>query len=134
MHYNVGLVILSVVIAVVTGTVALLAALRLDTLWSAILACLIMGVAVSGMHYTGIAALHVYAATGSAGMAGSGSSASSFLLPLIIGISIVTMVMTGALSLSPTKAELRKEAELFERIARNHGRQAAPDALEGPQR
>jgi NO-binding membrane sensor protein with MHYT domain len=134
MHYNVGLVILSVVIAVVTGTVALLAALRLDTLWSAILACLIMGMAVSGMHYTGIAALHVYAATGSAGMAGSGASASSFLLPLIIGISIVTMVMTGALSLSPTKAELRKEAELFERVARDYGRQAAADALEGPQR
>jgi NO-binding membrane sensor protein with MHYT domain len=134
MHYNVGLVILSVIIAVVTGTVALLAALRLDTLWSAILACLIMGVAVSGMHYTGIAALHVYAATDSAGMAGSGAGASSFLLPLIIGISIVTMVMTAALSLSPTKAELRKEAELFERIARDYGRQAAADALEGPQR
>jgi NO-binding membrane sensor protein with MHYT domain len=119
---------------VVTGTVALLAALRLDTLWSAILACLIMGVAISGMHYTGIAALHVYAATGSAGMTGSGASASSFLLPLIIGISIVTMIMTAALSLSPTKAELRKEAELFERIARDYGRHAAADALEEPQR
>ena len=41
MHYNNGLVILSVIIGVVTGTVALLAALRLDALWSAFAACLI---------------------------------------------------------------------------------------------
>src|SRR5690242_12375033 len=41
MHYSIGLVILSVIIGVVTGTVALLAALRLDTVWSAFAACLI---------------------------------------------------------------------------------------------
>ena len=123
MRYNVGLVILSVIIAVVTGTVALLAALRLDTLWSAIAACLIMGVAVSGMHYTGIAAMHMYAMpTAAGGMTGrpGGASASSFLVPLILGITILTMFMTAALSLSPTKAELRREDEFIERIA-GHG-------------
>jgi NO-binding membrane sensor protein with MHYT domain len=117
MRYNTGVVILSVIIAVVTGTVALLAALRLDTLWSAIVACLVMGVAVSGMHYTGMAAMHVYATTG--GMAGmqGGASATSFLLPLIFGISILTLVLTAVISLSPTEAELRKDAELIKRIA-----------------
>ena len=68
MRYNYTLVALSIVIAVVAGTAALWAALRLSTVWSTLAASLIMGVAVSGMHYTGIAALHVYAA--SAGMHG----------------------------------------------------------------
>ena len=117
MHYNNGLVILSVIIGVVTGTVALLAALRLDTVWSAFAACLIMGVAVSGMHYTGMAALHVYpAAPGMAGMPG-GAGAGSFLVPLIFGITILTMVVTAAISLSPTEAELRKENEAIAAIA-----------------
>ncbi len=63
MRYNYTLVALSIVIAVVAGTAALWAALRLSTVWSTLAASLIMGVAVSGMHYTGIAALHVYAVT-----------------------------------------------------------------------
>jgi NO-binding membrane sensor protein with MHYT domain len=117
MHYNVILVILSVIIAVVTGTVALLAALRLDTVWSAFGACLIMGVAVNGMHFTGMAALHLGPAMagGAAGLAG-GASAGSFIVPLIVGVSVLAMVLTAAISLSPTKAELRKENEFIERI------------------
>jgi NO-binding membrane sensor protein with MHYT domain len=117
MHYNNGLVVLSVIIGIVTGTVALLAALRLDAVWSAFAACLIMGVAVCGMHYTGMAALHVHpAAPGMTGMTG-GASAGSFLVPLIFGITILTMVVTAAISLSPTEAELRRENEALARIA-----------------
>lgn len=124
MRYNIGLVILSVIIAVVAGTAALLAALRLDTLWSAFLGCLIMGVAVSGMHYTGIAALYLVPSAVAAGPAGSqaGVSASSFLVPLIFGVAVLTMVMTAAISLSPTKAELRREEEAFERFASQYSR------------
>ncbi len=59
-RYNNILVAASVVIAVVAGTAALWAALRLAAVWSTLVASLIMGVAVSGMHYTGIAAMHVY--------------------------------------------------------------------------
>jgi NO-binding membrane sensor protein with MHYT domain len=123
MHYNNVLVILSVIIGIVTGTVALLAALRLDTVWSAFAACLIMGVAVCGMHYTGMAALHISAATGAAAMTAmtGGASAGTFLVPLIFGISIVTMVVTAAISLSPTEAELRKENELMEHLAGSFG-------------
>jgi NO-binding membrane sensor protein with MHYT domain len=125
MHYNLPLVALSVVIAVVTGTVALLAALRLDTVWSAFGACLIMGVAISGMHYTGMAALHVSAAMGASGQAGmqGGATAGSFLVPLIFGVTILTMVLTSAISLSPTEAELRKENEFIERLASSYGEQ-----------
>jgi NO-binding membrane sensor protein with MHYT domain len=124
MRYSTSLVILSVIIAVVTGTVALWAALRLDTLWSAIVACLIMGVAISGMHYTGMAAMHVYAIPAPKGMAGmqGGASATSFLLPLIFGISILTFVLTAVISLSPTEAEIRKDAELIARAASDRSR------------
>jgi NO-binding membrane sensor protein with MHYT domain len=121
MHYNAVLVVLSVIIGIVTGTVALLAALRLDAVWSAFAACLIMGVAVCGMHYTGMAALHVYpAAPGMTGMQG-GASAGSFLVPLIFGITILTMVVTAAISLSPTEAELRRENAAIARLASQFG-------------
>ena len=40
-----------------------------------------------------------------------------FLVPLIFGITILTMVVTAAISLSPTDAELRKENEAIARIA-----------------
>jgi NO-binding membrane sensor protein with MHYT domain len=124
MRYRTSLVIFSVIIAVVTGTVALWAALRLDSLWSAIAACLIMGVAVSGMHYTGMAAMQVYATAGGSGMAGTqgGASATSFLLPLIFGICILTLVLTAVISLSPTEAQIRKDAELIARIASDRSR------------
>jgi NO-binding membrane sensor protein with MHYT domain len=71
MSYNTRLVAFSVAIAIVAGTVALWAALRLADLRPTIIASLIMGVAVSGMHYTGMAAMHVRAAPGG-GMASMG--------------------------------------------------------------
>jgi NO-binding membrane sensor protein with MHYT domain len=122
MRYNTGVVVLSVIIAVVAGTAALWAALRLHTVWSTLVASLIMGVAISGMHYTGMAAMHVYAAAATSNMAGmhGGASATSFLLPLILGISVLTFVLTAVISLSPTAAEIREDAELMARIARNH--------------
>jgi len=51
-----------------------------------------------------------------------GASATSFLLPLIFGISILTLVLTAVISLSPTEAEIRKDAELIARLASNHSR------------
>jgi NO-binding membrane sensor protein with MHYT domain len=113
---------LSIVIAVVAGTAALWAALRLSTVWSTLAASLIMGVAVSGMHYTGIAALHVYAASPGimAGMQG-GVGAETFLLPLIIGISVLAFILTVVISLSPTEAEIREDEELMARISRHGG-------------
>jgi NO-binding membrane sensor protein with MHYT domain len=120
MHYGMGLVILSVIIAVITGAVALWAALRLDSLWSAFAASLILGVGVSAMHYTGMAALQVRADLAAGGMTG-GASASSFLGPLIFGVAVLTMVLTAAISLSPTEAELRKENEFIERLTGEYG-------------
>jgi NO-binding membrane sensor protein with MHYT domain len=120
MSYNAGLFGLSVLIAIVAATAALWAALRLHGTVTNIGAALIMGVAVSGMHYTGMAALHMYPATGSGGMlmTGTGATAENFLLPLIIGISITAFILTATLALSPTAVEMREERELQDRIER----------------
>ena len=120
MHWNPGLVLLSVIIAIVAGTAALWAALRLHGGTLVLLgASLVMGVAVSGMHYTGMAALHVDSAPGSGMLSmGSGVSATSFLLPLILGISILTFLVTAVVTLAPTPEEIREDAALMERISR----------------
>jgi hypothetical protein len=118
-RYNNALVVLSVVIAVVAGTAALWAALRLATVGATLVASLIMGVAVSGMHYTGIAALHVYG-TQNPGMLAAmsgGVSAQTFLLPLIVGISLLAFVLTVIISLSPTEAEMREDAALMAHLS-----------------
>jgi NO-binding membrane sensor protein with MHYT domain len=131
-RYDYPLVALSILIAVVAGTAALWAALRLSRVWSTLLASLIMGVAVSGMHYTGIAAMRVYG-TNSAGMLAAmqgGVGAQTFLLPLIIGISVLAFILTVVISLSPTEAEIREDAALMARIS---GRpQHAPYAQRPP--
>ena len=120
MHWNPGLVLLSVIIAIVAGTAALWAALRLHGGTLVLLgASLVMGVAVSGMHYTGMAALHVFSAPNGGMLAmGSGAGATSFLLPLILGISILTFLVTAVVTLAPTAEEIREDAALMERINR----------------
>src|ERR1022692_780027 len=80
MSYNPALFALSVVIAIVAATAALWAALRLRGVRSTLGAAAIMGVAISGMHYTGMAAMHIYRPTG-APMAMGGASAECLLLP-----------------------------------------------------
>jgi NO-binding membrane sensor protein with MHYT domain len=115
-RYNIFLVIVSVLIAIAAGTAALWAALRIRGLWATLLAALIMGVAVSGMHYTGMAAMRVYPAAQMAGMSG-GATAAGFLLPLIFGISVLTLIVTLIIVLSPTEQELREDAALMGRIS-----------------
>jgi NO-binding membrane sensor protein with MHYT domain len=118
MTYSPELFGLSVVIAVVAATAALWAALNLRGARATLGAALIMGVAVSGMHYTGMAAMHLFppGAGGGMEMAGSGATAENFLLPLLIGISILAFIMTATLALSPTDEELRADAALMQRI------------------
>jgi NO-binding membrane sensor protein with MHYT domain len=126
--YNLPLLGVSVVIAIIAATAALWAALRLQGVGTTLVASLIMGIAVSGMHYTGMAAMRMYASPGPAGMVmggGGGATAESFLLPLIIGITVVTFILTAAMALSPSAEELSYDQALMARIRaeqRAHGR------------
>jgi NO-binding membrane sensor protein with MHYT domain len=114
--YTPVLVAVSVVIAVIAGTAALWAALRLDSAWSAFVASMVMGVAVSGMHYTGMAALRVHATPGLAVTAPASASAEAFLLPLILGICCTGFIFSAVIALSPTAAEMHAEAFLMARL------------------
>jgi NO-binding membrane sensor protein with MHYT domain len=114
MHYNVPLFVLSVMIAVVAGTAALWAGTQVHGIAVTIAASLVMGVAVSGMHYTGMAAMRVQAGS-MAGMTG-GSTASSFLVPLLAGISLLTFALTLIVSLSPSEDEIAADELLQRRI------------------
>ena len=87
------------------------------------------------MHYTGIAAMHVYG-THSAGMLAAmqgGVSAQAFLLPLIIGISLLAFILTVVISLSPTEAEIHEDAALMARIS-GHPQHARHPAAPQPVR
>ena len=115
LHYNAPLFALSVVIAIVAGTAALWVGTWVRGTTATVGAALIMGVAVSGMHYTGMAAMHLTA--GSMSAMGGGSSGMSFLVPLLVGITIVTFAVTLVISLSPTEDEIHEDARLRDRIA-----------------
>lgn len=58
--YDTLLVVLSIVIAVVAATAALWFTLVLHNVWARLAAGFVMGVAVVGMHYTGMAAMRVH--------------------------------------------------------------------------
>ncbi|MFC8359210.1 MHYT domain-containing protein [Streptomyces griseorubiginosus] len=83
LEYNTSTVAVSVVIAVVAATAALWAAGQVrGFLWS-VGASLVMGLAVTGMHYTGMAALSVHVHNTAAPVAGD--SPASLLAPMMIG-------------------------------------------------
>jgi NO-binding membrane sensor protein with MHYT domain len=112
-RYNLGLVAVSVLIAIVAGTAALLAGLYVSGTWASVGVSLIMGVAVTGMHYTGMAAMHVYA---SGRTAISGSSAGSFLVPLLLGAVVLTFLLALIIAMSPNEEEIRADQSLSERL------------------
>jgi NO-binding membrane sensor protein with MHYT domain len=113
-RYNMGLAGVSVLIAIVAGTAALLAGLHVGGVWSSLAISLIMGVAVTGMHYTGMAALRVYA--GRSGMTMTGSPPDSFLFPLLLGASVLTFLLALIIAMSPNEVEIRADASLSERL------------------
>jgi NO-binding membrane sensor protein with MHYT domain len=133
--YDPTLFILSVVIAVVAAIAALWAVLRLRGVWTTLAAALIMGVAVSGMHYTGMASIRMYRSGGPSGMVmggTGGASAMSFLIPLIIGISLVSFVLSAVVTAARTEEEIRDDAALGAFVARSFAAMGEPEATAQP--
>ncbi|MFI6361582.1 MHYT domain-containing protein [Nocardia sp. NPDC050630] len=95
--YDARRVGLSLVIAVVAATVALWFTLRVKGFVATVGAGLIMGVAVCGMHYTGMSAMHAH--TGDAHVP-EGAGAMDLIAPLIVVASVVTMLLLISVSLT----------------------------------
>jgi len=92
----------------------------------------VMGVAVSGMHYTGMAALRVQAAPGLAVNTSATASAGAFLLPLILGLCSIGFIFSAVIAVSPTAAEIFEEDELMKRIGQSRAAQYESQARQAP--
>ena len=112
-HYRIWVVVLSVVIAVVAATVALWFAVNLHTASSMLGAAVVMGVAVTGMHYTGMAAMAFSSPTNTAE---SGLSSTQLLGPLGIVVVVSTFAILLTIGLSPTAQEMEREAQIKENL------------------
>jgi len=92
-RYDPTVVALSVVIAIVAATAALWAAVTIRGFLTSLGASLIMGVAVTGMHYTGMASVsvHVHSRIGGSW---AGGSPTSLLLPMLLG-PVIFLLLAG---------------------------------------
>ncbi|MEO3813892.1 MHYT domain-containing protein [Sphaerisporangium sp. B11E5] len=118
LHYAPVTVTASVAIAVVAATAALWFTLRVEGLVATTAAALIMGVAVCGMHYTGMFSLSATPWPSGTAESLGGAPALSFLLPLLIGISLVTLGLLLVVTLMPSQREIENEAALLASIER----------------
>ncbi|HEV7650281.1 MAG TPA: MHYT domain-containing protein [Actinophytocola sp.] len=91
--YDPGLVALSVVIAVVAATAALWFTVATDRWWLRLLAGAVMGMAVTGMHFTGMAAVRVH--LDMTAPAPAGAEVFTFLLPVFV---VAALALAGPIS------------------------------------
>ena len=101
--YDARLVGASVAIAVVAATVALWFTVVAKRASSITIAALIMGVAVVGMHYTGMAALRVEAHENIEHV--SGTEPISFLMPVVLLVGIVMILVLYAVLTGPEEED-----------------------------
>ncbi|WP_278237199.1 MHYT domain-containing protein [Isoptericola sp. AK164] len=101
--YDPWLVTLSVAIGVVAASAGLWLAFIVRTTAAGAAAAVVMGVAVSGMHYTGMAAMNVEGHADHGMSAPDGLTTGELLVPLIIFLTLSTLalVVTVVLARSP---------------------------------
>lgn len=95
LSYNAFTVTLSVIIALVAATAALWAAVSVQGFVRTLGASLVMGLAVTGMHYTGMAAVDVHLHNGIESSL-SGQEGTSLLLPMLLG-PIIFLILAAAI-------------------------------------
>ncbi|MEV5490852.1 MHYT domain-containing protein [Streptomyces bobili] len=117
---------LSVAIAVVAATAALWAALNIKSPVAVTLASLVMGAAVSSMHYTGMFAVHVEVTP--SGESLPGATAMQFIFPLAVGLGSYLFLTSAFVALSPTTGEREASASAQQADSAAAGRQQARTA------
>ncbi|MGW1881919.1 MHYT domain-containing protein [Streptomyces sp. NPDC001970] len=95
LEYDTLTVALSVVIAVVAATSALWAAVSIHGFLPSLGASLVMGLAVSGMHYTGMAAVDVHL-HGTVPPGAVGDSPATLIAPMLVGPAVF-LVLAGVI-------------------------------------
>jgi NO-binding membrane sensor protein with MHYT domain len=114
MTYNIWLSLLSVVIGIIVSIGLFWAARELEELLSTIGAALLLGLALCGLHYLGMAGLRLLPPAAHAALSAGGATATGFLLPVICGITIVAFILVLTIGTSPAAWEIRNENALLE--------------------
>ncbi|MEH1100103.1 MHYT domain-containing protein [Micromonospora sp. CPCC 205561] len=121
-------VVLSILIAVVAATVALWLAVTVRRGLAIVGAALLMGVAVNGMHFTGMSAMsvHPHARQGEV----SGAGVSTLLVPIILAVVFGVVGLVYALLAAPTDED-RAAAAYFDarRVPEPAAAPAEPDPV-----
>ncbi|MGW1673654.1 MHYT domain-containing protein [Streptomyces sp. NPDC002324] len=128
-RYDLAVVALSIGIAIAAATAALWAAVSIRGFLTSLGASLVMGVAVSGMHYTGMAAVGVHL-HGTAPGTFTGESPTSILLPMLIG-PVIFLLLAGVVVMFDPMLVLG-EGDWDRSAVR--GREREPDAQRQPWR
>ncbi|SEE11594.1 MHYT domain-containing protein [Streptomyces sp. TLI_105] len=102
-RYDPLLVGLSVLIAVVAATAALWAALNIHAPAAVAVASLVMGAAVTSMHYTGMFAVRIEVVPSSAPL--PGAMLMQFIFPLAVGLGSYLFITSAFVALTPTAGE-----------------------------
>ncbi|MFI1653500.1 MHYT domain-containing protein [Streptomyces sp. NPDC020472] len=116
-RYDPLLVGLSVLIAVVAATAALWAALNIHAPAAVAVASLVMGAAVTSMHYTGMFAVRIEVVPSGAPL--PGAMLMQFVFPLAVGLGSYLFITSAFVALTPTAGERAAYASA--------GRLAEPD-------
>ncbi|MFJ9708930.1 MHYT domain-containing protein [Streptomyces sp. NPDC101234] len=117
-HYDRLTVALSVLIAIAAATAALWAAVSIRGFTASLGASLVMGLAVSGMHYTAMAAVSVDVHPASV-TAWSSASPTSLLLPMLLGPAVFLLLAGVVVMFDPLL--VLGEGDWHPRTARQHG-------------
>ncbi|MFI1887539.1 MHYT domain-containing protein [Streptomyces jumonjinensis] len=125
--YSTPIVVLSVVIAVVAATAALWAAVSVHGFMASLGASLVMGVAVTGMHYTGMASVSAHLHD-SIGAASSGDSPTTLLIPMLLGPAVFLLLAGVVVMFDPLLVMGEPEWQGSGRKARREPVAPAPQA------
>ncbi|MYX33831.1 MULTISPECIES: MHYT domain-containing protein [unclassified Streptomyces] len=124
--YTTSLVVLSLVIAVVAATAALWFTLRVTGARATVGASLVMAIAISGMHYTGMSAVSVRSVSGLASE--EGVAGLTLVAPLIIGLGIEVLLVLFAVLVNPVVVEGNAAAPREETTSLPYVNRPVPEA------
>jgi NO-binding membrane sensor protein with MHYT domain len=117
--YMTSRVVAAVAIAVVAATVALWLAMTVQRPFAILASALVMGVAVNGMHFTGMSAMTVHHTDSPTGASVTGASASALLIPIGLTVIFGILGLVYALMAAPTEEDRAAAAYLAGRLERD---------------
>jgi NO-binding membrane sensor protein with MHYT domain len=132
-NYMTSRVVAAVAIAVVAASVALWLAMTVQRPFAILASALVMGVAVNGMHFTGMSAMSVRQ-DGPTGASVTGATASSLLIPIGLTVIFGILGLVYALMAAPTEEDRAAAAYLAARLERGDDDLYEPAPQRGPQR